>query len=72
VRWPLVTVPPVFALAIAVVEPSLGALLMTVVGASALLMPGLCRLCHISPGPRESKAVIALDVETPGSRKNCT
>jgi len=40
-RGPLVTAPPVFALAVAVVEPSLGAPLMTVVGASALLMPGL-------------------------------
>jgi len=40
-RGPLVTAPPVFTLAVAVVQPSLWTPLVPVVGASALLMPGL-------------------------------
>jgi UPF0716 family protein affecting phage T7 exclusion len=35
------TAPPVFALAVAMVEPSFWAPLMTVVGATALLAPGV-------------------------------
>jgi hypothetical protein len=40
-QGPLVTALTVFALTVAVVEPSLGTLLMTVVGAAALLAAGL-------------------------------
>jgi UPF0716 family protein affecting phage T7 exclusion len=40
-RWPPVTATPVFALSVAMVEPSFGTSLMPVVGAAALLTPGL-------------------------------
>ena len=40
-RWHLVATPPIFPLAVAMIEPTLGAPLVTPIGATALLTPRL-------------------------------